>query len=96
MVNEAMKSGIPENAPEVANESQEASDFIRKIGGESIVLLKNESSILPLSKSSSKGNEKFAIMGPNAKASQDSGGGSASLNARYKITPYEGIKILFL
>lgn len=92
MVNEAIKSGIPENAPEVANESQEASAFIRKIGGESIVLLKNESNILPLSNQSSKGNEKFAIIGPNAKTSQDSGGGSASLNARYKTTPYEGIK----
>lgn len=92
MVNEAMKSGIPENAPEIANESQEASDLIRKIGGESIVLLKNESNTLPLSKTSSKGNEKYAIIGPNAKAAQDSGGGSASLNARYKTTPYEGIK----
>lgn len=92
MVNEAMKSGIPENAPEVANESQEASNFIRKIGGESIVLLKNESNTLPLSKTSSQGNNKYAIIGPNAKVAQDSGGGSASMHCRYKITPYEGIK----
>lgn len=92
MVNEAMKSGIPENAPEIANESQEASDLIRKIGGESIVLLKNESNTLPLSKTSSKGNEKYAIIRPNAKVAQDSGGGSASMHCRYKTTPYEGIK----
>lgn len=92
MVNEAMKSGIPENAPEVANESQEASDFIRKIGGESIVLLKNESNILPLSNKTSQGNETFAIIGPNVKVAQDSGGGSASMHSRYKVSPYEGIK----
>ena len=92
MVNEAMKSGIPENAPEIANESQEASNLIRKIGGESIVLLKNESNTLPLFKTSSKGNEKYAIIGPNAKVAQDSGGGSASMHCRYKTTPYEGIK----
>lgn len=92
MVNDAMKSGIPENAPEIPNESQEASDIIRKIGGESIVLLKNDSNILPLSRTGAKDNEKFAIIGPNAKVAQDSGGGSASLSARYKVTSYEGIK----
>ena len=62
------------------------------MGDESIVLLKNEGNILPLSKTSVAGQEKIAVIGPNVKAAQDSGGGSASLTARYKVTPWEGIK----
>lgn len=92
MVNEALKTGVPENAEELENDSPDASDLIRKLGDEAIVLLKNDSNILPLSKTATKGNEKFAIIGPNAKTALDSGGGSASLQARYKVTPYDAIK----
>lgn len=85
-IKEAMESGIPENAEEKYNDSQESKDLLRKAGGESIVLLKNNDNILPLKKT-----DKIAVIGPNAKVCQDSGGGSASMNAAYKITPYEGI-----
>ncbi|KAK6457472.1 beta-glucosidase [Scheffersomyces xylosifermentans] len=92
LVNESLKAGIPEDVVESPNPTKEASDLLRKAGDESIVLLKNEGNILPLSKTAIKGQEKIAVIGPNAKAAQDSGGGSASLNASYKITPYEGIE----
>ncbi|KAK6203611.1 beta-glucosidase [Scheffersomyces amazonensis] len=89
LVNESLKSGIPKDVIESPNPTQEASALLRKAGDESIVLLKNDNNILPLSKTA---KEKIAIIGPNAKAAQDSGGGSASLNAAYKITPFEGIE----
>ncbi|KAK6202383.1 beta-glucosidase [Scheffersomyces amazonensis] len=92
LVNEGLKAEIPDDVIESANEDPAAGELLRKVGDESIVLLKNENNILPLSKTAIKGQEKIAVIGPNAKAAQDSGGGSASLAARYKITPWEGIK----
>ncbi|KAK6461969.1 beta-glucosidase [Scheffersomyces coipomensis] len=92
LVNEGLKAEIPDDVVESANEDPAAGELLRKVGDESIVLLKNEGNILPLSKSAVKGQEKIAVIGPNVKAAQDSGGGSASLAARYKITPWEGIK----
>lgn len=86
-INEGLEAGIPEDAPELPNESPEASKLLRKVGDESIVLLKNDN-VLPISKSE---KQKIAVLGPNVKAAQDSGGGSASLAARYKVTPWEGI-----
>ncbi|ODV76849.1 glycoside hydrolase family 3 protein [Suhomyces tanzawaensis NRRL Y-17324] len=91
-VNEALKVGIPKDVVESPNNSPEASELLRRVGGESIVLLKNDNGILPLSKTASAGNEKIAVIGPNAKVTQDSGGGSASLTARYKVTPFDGIQ----
>ncbi|KAK6462023.1 beta-glucosidase [Scheffersomyces coipomensis] len=92
LINEGLKAGIPKEVVESPNPTKEASALLRKAGDESIVLLKNENNILPLSKKAIPGQEKIAIIGPNAKAAQDSGGGSASLNAAYKITPFEGIE----
>ncbi|KAG2731630.1 hypothetical protein G9P44_005217 [Scheffersomyces stipitis] len=92
LINRALKADIPHDVVESANEDPAASEILRKVGDESIVLLKNEGNILPLSKTSVAGQEKIAVIGPNAKAAQDSGGGSASLTARYKVTPWEGIK----
>ena len=70
------------------NESAEDNALMRKVASESIVLLKNEGSLLPLQASALK---KIAIIGPNAKARVRSGGGSGNLRASYVITPYEGI-----
>ncbi|EGW31177.1 beta-glucosidase [Spathaspora passalidarum NRRL Y-27907] len=92
LVNESFKAGIPDDVVESPNPSKEAEELLRKAGDESIVLLKNNENILPLPKTATGSIKKIAVIGPNAKAAQDSGGGSASLNARYKITPFEGIK----
>lgn len=58
------------------------------MAAESIVLLRNESSILPLNP---KALKKVAVVGPNAKAIVLSGGGSAAMKASFFVTPYEGI-----
>ncbi|KAK6197042.1 glycosyl hydrolase family 3 C-terminal domain-containing protein [Scheffersomyces amazonensis] len=92
LVSESLKAEIPNDVVESPNDDPAASELLRKLGNESIVLLKNESGILPLSKTSVKGQKNIAVIGPNVKVAQDSGGGSASMTTRYKITPWEGIQ----
>lgn len=60
----------------------------RQLASESIVLLKNDLGILPLS---NDGGD-IAVIGPNAKMAAICGGGSASLQSYYAITPFEGIQ----
>lgn len=50
LVNRCSKANIPEKGPESAEDTPETAAFLRKIGAESIVLLKNEGGILPLKK----------------------------------------------
>ena len=69
-------------------ESEEDKIFMRKVASESIVLLRNEGDILPLNPQKLK---KIAIIGPNAKASILSGGGSAALKPSYFVSAYDGI-----
>lgn len=49
-VKRAMASGIPENAEEKTGDTPETSKFLRKVAADSIVLMKNEKSVLPLTK----------------------------------------------
>lgn len=49
-VKRAMASGIPENAEEKAGDTPETSEFLRKLAADSIVLMKNDKSVLPLRK----------------------------------------------
>ncbi|KAK0240437.1 glycoside hydrolase family 3 protein [Armillaria nabsnona] len=74
---------------ERSRDSPEARAFCRKLAADGIVLLKNENNLLPLAAGKVKS---LAIMGPNAKGSVISGGGSAQLKATYVVTPYAGIK----
>ena len=69
-------------------DSEEDKVLMRKLAGESIVLLKNRDATLPLRTHSLK---KIAIVGGNAKALILSGGGSASLKPSYFVSPYDGI-----
>lgn len=62
--------------------------LIRVAGAEGIVLLKNESNILPVKP---KKGQKIAILGPLAKYASAHGGGSASLNCHYKMNPYDAV-----
>jgi len=55
---------------------------------ESIVLLQNKNSVLPLDMSKIK---TLAVIGPNAKEARLGGGGSASVTACYSVSPLEGI-----
>ena len=71
---------------ETAYSSPDLSALIRRAGAESIVMLKNENALLPLPKTG-----RLAVIGPNAKAAQIMGGGSAQLNPLYAISPYDGL-----
>jgi beta-glucosidase len=62
--------------------------LIRKLGADGMVLLKNDG-ILPLDKTAL---DRIAVLGPNAAESRVMGGGSAQINAHYKVSPLEGIK----
>ena len=90
-INNCLKADIPDDFIPTENTDPAASALLRQIAGESIVLLKNEDNLLPLSPKKEAGNELIAVIGPNAKAEANSGGGSASIRTRYTITPFEGI-----
>lgn len=51
LVSRVSKTGVPENALEGSRDTPETASLLRKLSGESIVLLKNENGILPLNKS---------------------------------------------
>jgi beta-glucosidase len=59
----------------------------RRAAAETIALLKNDG-LLPLQPARL---EKVALIGPNAKTAQIMGGGSAQVNAHYRVTPFEGV-----
>jgi beta-glucosidase len=73
---------------ERTSDSTEDKALMRKVAGESIVLLKNKDATLPLRVHSLK---KIAIVGGNAKGLVLSGGGSAALKPSYFVSPYDGI-----
>ncbi|KAF5348348.1 hypothetical protein D9758_010946 [Tetrapyrgos nigripes] len=62
--------------------------LMHQVATQSIVLLKNETELLPLKPQDLK---KIAIVGGNAQAVVLSGGGSAALKPSYFISPYQGI-----
>jgi beta-glucosidase len=66
------------------NQEEDAA-LIRRIASEGIVLLKNETSTLPI------GRGKVAVIGPNAKNSVITGGGSARLRPAWRVTPWQGL-----
>lgn len=70
---------------ERAEDRPEHRALIRRAGAEAAVLLKNEGA-LPLS-----GAGTIAVIGPNAKTAQIMGGGSAQLNAHYRVSPWQGL-----
>ncbi|KPM36493.1 Beta-glucosidase B [Neonectria ditissima] len=63
--------------------------LIREAGSKGLVLLKNDNQVLPLSKDKVKG-KKIALLG-HAKIGLAHGGGSASVNAHYKVTPWDAL-----
>ncbi len=50
LINRCAASNIPERAEEKTADTPETAAFLRKIGGDSIVLMKNKGNILPLKK----------------------------------------------
>ncbi|EME44708.1 glycoside hydrolase family 3 protein [Dothistroma septosporum NZE10] len=78
---------IEENAEERTIDSPETAALLRSIAAQSLVLLKNEDSLLPYKK-----DKTTAVIGPNADFAAFSGGGSAALLPYYTVTPHDGIK----
>ncbi|KAH8666501.1 glycoside hydrolase superfamily [Xylariales sp. PMI_506] len=78
--------------PEQAINSPEHQQIIREAGAEGVVLLKNKDNTLPIDTSKVK---KVAMLGPLAKYAAAHGGGSASLNAHYKVSPWEAVQERF-
>jgi beta-glucosidase len=78
----------PKMEEEKAIDRPEHRALIRKLGAEGMVLLKNDG-ILPLDKSAL---DRIAVLGPNAAEPRVMGGGSAQINAHYKVSPLEGIR----
>lgn len=66
-------------------------DAVLEAARESVVLLKNDRQILPLSPEKTK---RVLVVGDNANRIHSSGGGSAEIKALYEITPLMGIKKL--
>ncbi|HEY4169637.1 MAG TPA: glycoside hydrolase family 3 C-terminal domain-containing protein [Reyranella sp.] len=62
-------------------------ELIRRAGAEGTVLLKNDG-LLPLD---GQHLNKIAVIGPNARAAQIMGGGSAQLNPHYMVSPWQGL-----
>lgn len=59
------------------------------VASEGIVLLKNKRGILPLDKSKIRS---VAVIGANADRKNAYGGGSSQVNAKYEISPLEGLR----
>jgi beta-glucosidase len=87
LLEKAGKFEHPESQPEQANDRPEHRALLRKVAGEGMVLLKNKGT-LPLSKETL---QSIALIGPNAKVARFNGGGSASVNPYYLVTPFEGM-----
>ncbi|KAM5363612.1 hypothetical protein ACJA88_013482 [Fusarium oxysporum] len=66
------------------NQEEDAA-LVRRIASEGIVLLKNETSTLPIVRG------KVAVIGPNAKNGVITGGGSARLRPAWRVTPWQGL-----
>ena len=67
----------------------EHSDLVYEVASESVVLLKNEKSLLPLSPNNLKS---IAVIGDNATQTMASGGFGAGVKVVYEVTPLEGLK----
>ncbi|CAE6529879.1 unnamed protein product [Rhizoctonia solani] len=89
LINKVSASGIPEDAEETGNPTEETIKLLREAAASANVLLKNDSNLLPLSQSKF---DSIAVIGPNADAPVYSGGGSASLRPYKHTTVLDGIR----
>ncbi|MDE6578592.1 MAG: glycoside hydrolase family 3 C-terminal domain-containing protein [Muribaculaceae bacterium] len=83
-----MRTEMDRNRPYGSLNSDEHYAAARKIGGEGIVLLKNDNNILPLTAD----KKKILVVGENAIKMMTVGGGSSSLKVQREILPLDGIK----
>ncbi|THZ53679.1 hypothetical protein D6C86_09762 [Aureobasidium pullulans] len=80
------------HAPECSTTSPEDVATLRRIAANGIVLLKNDSNVLPLDPQKLSG-KKIAFVGPNALVGASNGGGSAAMNPGYLTHPFNSLKV---
>ena len=68
------------------NDTPKNREFVRRVAAESIVLLKNEKSVLPLNRDSKK---VYGLIGENFKYAGLCGGGSSEVKPYYAVQPYD-------
>ncbi|MBD5200285.1 MAG: glycosyl hydrolase [Bacteroidales bacterium] len=83
-----MRTEMDRNRPYGSMNSPEHYAAARKIGGEGIVLLKNNNNLLPVSPDV----KKLLIVGENAIKMMTVGGGSSSLKVQRETLPLDGIR----
>lgn len=76
-------------APERADDVPAHRALIRKLGAEGAVLLKNDANLLPLSL---QAGHAVAVIGKAAVVPQIMGGGSATVNAHYRVAPLDALR----
>ena len=82
--------GLFDGRPEAGSaDSQEPESLARAAAAESIVLLKNLGSTLPLDRSKIRS---IAVIGPSAAVARTGGGGSSQVRPRYAVAPLDGIR----
>lgn len=64
----------------------------KQIGEEGIILLKNQSNILPLQ---AEKYNKILVVGDNAVRNMSEGGGSSELKTKFDISPLQGLKAVY-
>ena len=93
---EKVKSGkidesvIDKRIERILTNTKEHQQTIQEIAEEGIVLLKNDTAHLPLSKET----KKILVLGDNAKRTHAAGGGSAEIKALYDISPLLGMRMV--
>ncbi|MDE7420398.1 MAG: glycoside hydrolase family 3 C-terminal domain-containing protein [Muribaculaceae bacterium] len=83
-----MRTEMNRNRPYGSLNSDEHYAAARRIGGEGIVLLKNDNKVLPIA----TGTKKILVVGENAIKMMTVGGGSSSLKVQRETLPLDGIK----
>ena len=83
-----MRTEMNRNRPYGSLNSDEHYAAARRIGGEGIVLLKNNKNILPVSAET----KKIRVVGENAIKMMTVGGGSSSLKVQREVLPLDGIR----
>lgn len=86
-----MRTEMNRNRPYGSLNSDEHYAAARRIGGEGIVLLKNERNLLPILPNNVK---KLLVVGENAVKMMTVGGGSSSLKVQRETLPLDGIRKL--
>lgn len=86
MVKEASAAGIDGDSEEMLDRPEDRA-LLRKAAAESIVLLKNNESILPFDRT-----KPIALIGPNAKVAAYRGGRIAHLRPYYTVTPLAAVR----